>query len=436
MSPEVLDLAPETTDIDTSATDTDQIDAGGETPDGTADSTDEPGPIDPATPDATDGPAISEGKLSKSAKAHLAELGKTAPKLANSIRRSLFEADAIKREVPGGLKEITQLREQLDQYGAPEAIAKTREELNYFSKLDQQFTTGDPQFVQAMLDTPEGQQGFLKLAPVMLERFRELSPEAHDVYVAKQQMASPEATEFYLAGVRMTDLLESIPSDPQALEQWRQKAIQQFNGMAKFFTSISDRANKKVEAPKAAPQQQAPDERAQFNQEKEKFVRDQWNSEATTSAKSMIDAEINKLATARKFTDTQKAALLELGVGRLTKALKADPKFGSVAQRHFANKDKDAFLRHVTGMYRNQIPNVLRSAADAIQANKAAPKAGPVAVVPKPGAAPAATAKPDAGYRWVNARPDKSTIDFSKTNGLMIREHKAVLTNGNRIQWR
>ena len=436
MSPEVLDLAPETTEVDTSATDTDQIDAGGETPDGTADSTDEPGPIDPAAPDATDGPAISDGKLSKSAKSHLAELGKTAPKLANSIRRSLFEADAIKREVPGGLKEITQLRNQLDQYGGPEAIAKTREELNYFSKLDQQFTTGDPQFVQAMLDTPEGQAGFVKLAPVMLEKFRELSPEAHDVYVAKQQMATPEATEFWLAGTRMGDLLNDIPTDPKALEQWAAKAAQQYNGMLKFFSSTADRANKKVEAPKTVTQQQNPDERAQFNQEKEQFVRTQWNSEATSSAKSMIDAEINKLATARKFTDTQKAALFELGVGRLMKALKADPKFESVAQRHFANKDKDSFLRHVTGVYRNQIPNVLRSAADAIQANKAVPKAGPTSVAPKPGTTPTATAKPDAGYRWVNTQPDKSTIDFSKTNTLMVREHKVILKNGNRVQWK
>ena len=435
MSPEVLDVTPEI-EVGTPPVEDPTPDSGIETgvegeeqnpPDGLGAPGAEP-------PIATDSPAIVDGKLSPSAKAELQTLAKTSPKLAKSIRAALFESDAMRKELPRGLKEVTELREQLNQFGGPEAIAKTREELSYFSDLDQQFTTGDPRFIQAMIDTPEGQQGFLKLAPAMLDKFRELSPEMHESYVAKQQYQGMLDSDLKFSIVRMRDAIDRMPDSPEkaaALEQW--------GPLASYYNGILEKANRKVEAPKpAVVQNQGADERAQLENDRAQFTRTQWSSEATSAAKSLIDAELSRIASTRKLTDTQKAAVLELGVGRLKKALAAMPNFNTTAQRHLASKDKAGFLRHVTSAYKQQIPVVLRAAADAIVAQKATPKIAATSGTPaaKPSAIPGSTAKPAEGFSWVNAMPVKTTIDFGKTNGEMIRNGRAILTGGRRVQWR
>ena len=435
MSPEVLDIAPEVdagappvsdnTPVDTG------IDAGTDTPD----TDDEPAPTDPAAPAVADSPAIVDGHLSASAKTALQDLAKTSPKLAKSIRSALFEADALRREIPGGLKEINQLREQVQQFGGPEAIAKTREEVSYFNELDQQFTKGDPRFVQAMIDTPEGQQGFLKLAPTMLEKFRELSPEMHDNYVARQQYQGMLDSDLKFSIVRMKDAIDRMPDSPEKVA-----ALDQWGPLANYYNGVLEKANHKVEPPKpAAAPDTTNDERAKFENEKTQFVRNQWNTEATGSIKSIIDGEVARVAAARKLTDTQKAALFELSVGRLSKSVKGVAGYNDTALRFFANKDKPGFLKHITGTFQKNAPAIIRAAADAIVAQKSMPKPNGAPVVPpvRPGAAPSgATAKPAQGFTWVNAMPNKTSINFSKTTQSMILQGRAILDNGKHVQWK
>ncbi len=393
----------------------------------------EPAPEDPAAPNATDGPALANGRLSDSVKTMLTELAKTSPKLAKSIKTALFESDAMRRELPGGLKEVAQMREKLEQFGGPEAIAKSHEELQYFNDLDQQFTAGDPRFIQAMIETPEGQQGFMKLAPTMLEKYRELAPEAHDNYIARQQYQGMLDTDLKFSIVRMKDAIDRMPDSPEkaaALEQW--------NPLASYYNGVLEKANKKVELPKASPTSTAPDERSQLEQERQQFTRQQWNIKSSAAAESLINAELSRLAIARKFTDTQKAAVLELGVGRLKKALANVANFNEVSQRHFAAKNLDGFLKHVTGVYRQQIPGVMKAAADAIQSQKAGgplkPPVAPPNGVPRPPAG--GTTPPAAGFTWVPGVPDKTTVDTGRTTQTMIRNGQAILLTGRRVQWR
>jgi len=438
MSPEVLDTAPE---VDAglpadAATDT-TIDTGIDAPPDTDGADEPPAPTDPTTPSATDGPAVSDGKLTQAGREELQRIAKTNPKLARSIRSALLEADAFRRELPGGLKDLATMRQQMEEYGGPDAIAKTREELNYFSQLDEQYTAGDPRFIQAMIDTPEGKQGFLKLAPAMLDKFREISPEFHDVYVAKYQAQNMVDSDLRYNIVRMKDMIDRMPDSPE-----KTGVLQEWAAVGNYYNAVVARASAKPEVPKsAAPQEQGQDERAKFESEKQAFTRKQWTTEATATATTMVNSEVDRIAAARKLTSTQKAVVLELGVARLTKKLAGIPSFGLAAQRYLANGDQAGFLKHVTSAWRTSIPNVFREVADSVVAKaagstpgKAAPTVNGSAAQPKV-AAPI-TAKPSEGYSWVNAQPHKTTIDFAKTNGLMIREGKAVLTSGKRVQWR
>ena len=432
MSPEVLDIAPEVDAGAPPVTDNTPVDTGIDAGTDTPDTDDDPAPTDPAAPAVADSPAIVDGHLSASAKTALQDLAKTSPKLAKSIRSALFEADALRREIPGGLKEINQLREQVQQFGGPEAIAKTREELNYFNDLDQQFTKGDARFIQAMIDTPEGQQGFLKLAPTMLDKFRELAPEMHDSYVARHQYQGMLDSDLKFSIVRMKDAIDRMPDSPE-----KAAALGQWGPLATYYNDILEKANRKVEAPKpsAAPDR-TNDEHVQFENEKATFMRGQWNTEATASIKNIIDSEVARVAKSRGFTDTQKAALFELSVGRMAKSVKGMAGYNDTAQRYFGNKDKSGFLKHVSSAYQKNAPAIIRASADMIATKKAVPKPNGAPVVPPVRPAITATAKPAQGFTWVNASPNKTTIDFGKTNADMIRAGKAVLAGGRRVQWK
>ena len=385
-------------------------------------------------PTAGDGPALANGRLSESARATLAEWAKTNPKLVADLKRARFEAEGYRQALPNGLKEVAQLREKLESFGGPEAIQKTHEELEYFNSLDQQFTAGDPRFVQAMIDTPEGQQGFLKLAPSMLEKYRELAPEAHDSYIAKQQYQGMLDADLKFSIVRIKDAIDRLPDSPE-----KQAALDQWGPLAVYYNGVLEKANKKVDLPKIAAPTAAPDERAQLQKDRQDFVRQQWQTEASNTAKTMIDSQLAQIAKERKLTDTQRDAVLELGVARLKKALAKAPNFNETSQRHFANNDRDGFLRHIAGVYRQQIPLVFKAAADAIvaQRNGVSPKPAPAnGTTPGRTAAPGSTAKPAEGYTWVAGTPKKETIDFAKTTADMIRQGKAVLQGNRRVQWR
>lgn len=428
------------------------IDTGGDSADGSLAIGDEPaegGPeatpaadLDPnAAPTVTDSPAITEGRLSPAAKTALTELAKTQPKLAKSIKNALFEADALRRQIPGGVNEVKQMQERLEQFGGPEAIAKSHEELQYFNDLDSQFTAGDPRFIQAMIETPEGQQGFVKLAPAMLEKYKELAPEVHDSYVAKQQYQGMLDSDLKFSIVRIKDALDRLPDSPE-----KQAAMSQWEPLAVYYNNVMDKAMKKVEAPKFAPtrEQQGPDEKAQFQQEKMQFERDRWTSEATGSAERLINSELTRIAAARGFNTQQKAALLELGVSRLQKALKTLPKFNETAGRFFSNKDKNGYMRHVNSAYQQHIPAVFKAAADSLQSKPsvngtAVPKNGaaqPGQATPVNGQAPNGTARAAQGFQWVGAVPNKTLVDTVRTSSEMIRNGQAILLDGKRVQWR
>ena len=426
--------------IDTGISDTPEID------------TQEPDEIDAPEPElaagkAEDGPALANGQLSKPARQALQDLAKTQPQLAKEIKRALFESNGFRNAIPGGLKEVTALREQLEQFGGPEAIAQTKEELQYFNDLDKQFTSGDPRFLEALVENDEGKQGFLKLAPSMIEKFREMAPDVYASHVAKEQFTEMRDSGIDLALQRMYDFVNEPPTTPEGIAGWIAKMTAQYNVLAQYYLGKRESAGKKVDLPKfqtAAPASNDREAELTSNSLEAEFVKKEWTTEASGTAKSLIDSEIDRLGAARKLTDVQKAAVRELGVGRLKAALAKLPDFNKLASRHFANKDKDGYLRHVTAAYRQQVPLVFKAAADAIQTGKAVAK---VAGAPAPAATPGRTptgngARPAEGYAWVGAAPKKETIDFAKTTGDMIRQGRAVLVSANpgaagkRVQWK
>src|SRR6185312_16787243 len=103
--------APAETAVEETTVDAGTEDTGAETTDETAEGD---GGEETGEPAARTG----DGKfLSDADKAILAEIKAKDPKLAARVRNALFASEAFKKAVPGGLKEVQQLRSQIEQVG-------------------------------------------------------------------------------------------------------------------------------------------------------------------------------------------------------------------------------------------------------------------------------------------------------------------------------
>ena len=372
-------------------------------------------------PPETGARAVENGKLSEAAKRTLDEIKAKDPKLARELRTALFQADAVRKALPGGLKEVSQLRQQVEALGGPEGVQRTREELEYFNGLDAAFTAGDPKFIQAMTDTPEGQQAFLQLAPSIMDKFLEMNPEGYGAYVSKVFVADMLQEGVPLALERLGDF---IGDNPRAQAIWKQ--------LQGYVNRINGFAQKPVAAPKKADTPAGtPDREKQLQEREQNITRQEWRRESDIGRMDTFNSEWTRLSAGRKLSDVQTGAVKELYASRLHAAASKLPGFSDTLQRYFDGGDKQGYLRYLTSVYKSEIPKALRAAFDAIVPAKPGPKAG----APAASKAGAPVAKPTPGFEFVGTRPNPNEIDPIRSQGLIL-QGKAVLRSGKKVYWR
>ena len=376
-------------------------------------------------PAVTSAKLIEAGKLSAEAKQTIAEIKAKNPALANQLQRALFKADAIDKVLPGGLRQAQELQKQIADWGGPEKVQQTREELAYFSDLDAQFTAGDPRFITAMIDTPAGQEAFQKLAPAMFDKYLEMNPEGYGAYVSKVFIADMVQERIPLALERLQDFL---PADkPQALAAW--KEIQQ------YINRINKLSQQPV-APTKASAAKSPEvdaRAAELDKREQDLTRTEWRRESDSDRLKVFTAEWAKLTAGRKLTDIQTAAVKELYASRLHNAASRMPEFNENLQKYFAAGDKAGFMRYLSSVHKAEVPRALKAAMDAILPSRPGPKPGtpPQVALPKEGG----IGKPAPGFEFIGKRPDPNEIDPIRSVGLIL-QGKAVLRSGKKVYWR
>lgn len=371
-----------------------------------------------AAPAAAPTPLIENGRLSEAAKATIDRLTQEDPQLGKQLKEALFQTARYRQEFPGGLKEMRALRDQVQEWGGPEAVQKTREELAFFHDIDQQFTSGDPRFLQALTDTPEGQSAFLKLAPEMLGKFASLNPEGHSSYIAQTIVADLQAHRFPLMMERLADFIQD---NPKAVEVWQK--------MAGYLNRLDEFARKPIVSDKAPPPAAAPSN--DLDTREANLTRSEWRSASDRDRVQVFEGELARQLQGRKPSDVQLAAIKELYASKLSKSIAGLPRFEETLQRYFDARDQKGYLRYLSTVHREQIPRALRAAVDAILPSKPGPKP---AVAAKP-AAPAAPTNGTAGYSRVAQRPGPHEIDFSRTTQEMYIAKRATLKSGKKVQW-
>jgi hypothetical protein len=427
------------TGTDTGADEGAVDDATGTTDDTT---TDEAAPVEDtaATGEPFKGRAIENGKINPAAKAVLDEIKAKSPALEKQIRNALIRQDVFAREfgsVQDVKAKIAGYEATINELGGADGVAKTKEDLAYFNDIDQQFTAGDPRFIEALVASPEGKASFLKVAPAMIEKYASMHPEGFDSYLAGKMKAQFDQSGLGTTLREMKYFIDRIPDSPEkneVLDRWSQT-------VAGTFNPVVEKAGKQVAAPKIEGVQDAPardDGRETALTQREQSVKNQeygltWKSELT----GVVGPALTKLRTERGFNSTTEAAIKELFASRFDKVVAAK---GQNAAKFFKAGDKAGYQNAIRALFREEAPKTLASVVDHFAPAKAGKK--PAAAAPgvrqSENGVPVKAPIAEAGWKNLTVKPGIAEIDFDRTRNLGPNAYsngQAVLKDGRKVKF-
>lgn len=371
--------------------------------------------------------AVSEDgkRLDDKARATLEELKAKDPALAKAFRDAIFDSDRIRRALPGGLKEVQELRQTIETLGGPQGIEEIQAEVRGWTDFDQQYMAGDPKALEFMLSSPESQQAFMKLAPMAFNKFEELNPEGYASYLCQRIVGDAVATRVPIA----MELAQHYLAAGDAT-----KAAEEFAKVVGWFQGLEATAKKPI-APKE-PQANPNDPRLQqLQQENEGFVREQWRQETAKEQNTVYASELNRLLAGRKVTDIQREDIFHRVQTKLGLRIKEHEK---TLDRYFQAKDKDGFLKFANSFSRKHIPELLREAVDRYVPQKPGPKAQAQQNGRGPIQPPLANGKPADGFMFVDKMPTRDQIDWSNPFNTLANTKlgRAITIDGKKVTWR
>ncbi len=366
-------------------------------------------------------------RLDEKARATLEELKAKDPALASAFRRALFEADGFRRALPGGLQEVQELRETVEQLGGEPGIREVQEKLAGWDSFDNQYMAGDPKALEFMLSTPESQQAFMKLAPMAFNKFEELNPEGYASYLCQRIVGDAGANDIPVA-MKLAQHFLQMGDAAQATEQ--------FNKIVQWMGGLEATAKKPVNQPQTkAPSAQDDPRFKELEQKDLERTREDWRQATMKDADSIYTSELNRLLAGRKITDQQREDIQH----------RVDTKLGLRAKeqnqtldRYFQVRDKDGFLKFTKSFSQKNIPALVREAVDRYVPTKPGPKVQ----TPQNGAPVRPPlqngAKPAQGFAFVQQMPSRDQIDWNNPfNSLQnIKLGRAVTLDGKRVTWR
>ena len=409
-----------------------ELDAGGE---GAATGAESTGEGEDATEDESEAPgkpflAVDNGKLSKVAKETIDKLKLENPQLAKAVQRALFAEDRLRRELPGGFKDLAGLRSKIEQLGGDEGIQSLQGELSGWKEFDAQYTAGDPKVLDFLTETPEAQAAFLKIAPAAFEKFREAHPDGYSAYVSQVFLADMQAEQLPMT----IQLLGSILGRATLTDADKAEATKLYTSLTGYVNRIGEFAKKQVTPPAAAAKAGADPRAAELDTREQAIRRTEWGHEVSQQHAHIFSEAWKRLAAT---VPQEKVQLVRRLYGmHLQEKLAAKKDFDPNMNRYFQAKQKDGFLRLHESTFKDAVPLALRSAmAEAgIGARKAPAAAGTSGTTP---AKPGTSAKPATGFTPVAAKPNFATeVDRSRTTAAMWQNKQAILKNGKLVTWR
>jgi hypothetical protein len=350
----------------------------------------------------------------------LAKMKAENPAAAKLIADAVYRTAEFRREFPGGLAEMRELRDQVEQFGGLAALEEKAKDAQEFAELGQAFTEEPQLLVQDMVvSDPEA---FSRFAPIAFDRYREENVKGWNAYVAKVFDADIRSGPVPLA---LSLLMRSVKDNPEAIEQ-----LNIVNGYLGKFQAIA------AEAPEVKPPQRRTAQPNESKRENDLRARE-WNTERRELHTEIKTEAMTKALAGRKPTTEEKAQIEELFMSRANRLASNNFKgWQEKAQAYIARNDKAGYLRYMGSIYRRVVPEALTSAIAGTLKGRGAVAVAQPGVARKPNVAPNAAAKPADGFALVAKEPDSYLVDYSRTTSKMVAENKAVLSDGKKVYWR
>jgi hypothetical protein len=327
---------------------------------------------------------------------------------------------ALRKEFPGGLKEVRDLKAQLAQIQEAGATGEALQELSGFREYDRQFMEADPRFVDTMALADSA--AFQKLVPHIFSRYAEMNGEGWGSMVAAAIHSDMERVGLPVKVALLGHFLEEMASD--ASNPVASKALAHFKTLDEYLGGVRSAAVRPVVV---ASKEKEPEPTG--NRETE-LVQELWNVDIDKMLTSKYNTEFARIAGGRNIPEEARLEIEELFRTRWDQAMKSVPQFQAKVHGFLKTGDREGNKRYFGSLAQEHTGRILEALMRRHISQSPAPKAAP-----KPAAAaPATPATP--GVSRVQGIPDRSLIDMTRTDSDMLRSGKAIMKDGRTVQWR
>jgi hypothetical protein len=354
----------------------------------------------------------------------LKELQAKDPKLAKELKGSFFTAKSF-QTVFASPKEAAKAKEVIESLGGAEGIQSLESERAAWGNVDAQLANGDPKLIENIArDNPEG---FVKLAPVVMERFAQADPEGYN-----RVIAGVFHSTFQSRG-GLVDALATVARDlqdgkPENAAQVISQIQQWINGFEKLATSApsvkkQDPERAKLEQEKAEWQKQ---KLTNFNQS----VAGQYNAFKKDAVTKQLDGYLKgRKIDADTYTVLESNIMAEVG-----RVLDLDKDFKAQLNKLQRSLDQDGITKLLKSRTEKLLPDAVKKVYNLLSRVGGG---GPQKSATKPNAAgtkPNTVVAPK-GFIKVNKMPPIDQVDHSRTTYEMKINNQVVLKNGKRVTW-
>lgn len=378
--------------------------------------------------ESQDEPAVIEadGKLKLSGKAleTLNKLKAENPKQAREFRAALFDAAALKKEFPEGIREAVALKQELEEIGGMEAVGTMRGELYVWKGLDADWVGNKPQFAAEMADS--NPEAFAFHAPHVMNKFAEVDPDGFSYQVSRVFAQDMAANNVSLTMERMKDFLvgedgKVKPGMEGVARQWQALAtyMDRVNGLAK-------------NPPKTKEVTKNAGNLSEVEQREQALTVREFGTERNAVKSAISTSEYKKNLGNRKISDEKVSTIGELYEASLNRAVQATPNHKATVDRYVAAKDKAGYRKYMNGLISKAAPIAM---AAAFRRAGIGDKPGPKKVEVKPG-----TVKPvvavTTGFNRVGTKPSHNDVDWQSTAripGKKGGDGKYIMRDGSKV---
>lgn len=365
---------------------------------------------------------VENGKITqKAGRAVIDSIKSTHPNFAQPIIQALLLSDRLRRELPGGFKELAELRTKIENYGGDDGFSETKKNADTLLDLNDKFIRSDPAFIAEITSDEEGQAGLVGLMPHAMSRWAQLDPAGRAWWTADQMAKGLDTVRMPVLVARMVDIIRRIPA-----EQMIPGLAESFDEMIGALESISYAAAKnKPAAPAKDPKLE--DARRQLDTDRQKMTRENWQSSLASRRKDLFQSTLSQLLGSRVLTAIETREVKGY-YDAMVRPLATQREKN--IDRYLANGDKEGYLKTEGAFYAKEIPAALRRAVS---------KLAPVGGKPKPAGqqrqAPARQVAPQAGVTRVRTMPGNISVTDRRNTPELLRENKAYGKDGKLYQW-